>query len=153
MGKDLVTDEITVIMPAYNAERLLPATLDSILLQTYKNWHLIVVNDGSTDKTADILDEYSSKYKNIEYITIKNTGSARIPRLKAASLSNSEWICNIDSDDIIESTYLEKLVIQAKKTNSDIVSPTMHYTTFEGEVFNQVPDKGCLLYTSPSPRD
>ena len=94
MGKDLVTDEITVIMPAYNAERLLPATLDSILLQTYKNWHLIVVNDGSTDKTADILDEYSSKYKNIEYITIKNTGSARIPRLKAASLSNSEWICN-----------------------------------------------------------
>ena len=56
MGKDLVTDEITVIMPAYNAERLLPATLDSILLQTYKNWHLIVVNDGSTDKTADILD-------------------------------------------------------------------------------------------------
>lgn len=66
MGKDLVTDEITVIMPAYNAERLLPATLDSILLQTYKNWHLIVVNDGSTDKTADILDEYSSKYKNIE---------------------------------------------------------------------------------------
>ena len=142
MGKDLVTDEITVIMPAYNAERLLPATLDSILLQTYKNWHLIVVNDGSTDKTADILDEYSSKYKNIEYITIKNTGSARIPRLKAASLSNSEWICNIDSDDIIESTYLEKLVIQAKKTNSDIVSPTMHYTTFEGEVFNQVPDKG-----------
>ena len=100
------------------------------------------MNDGSTDKTADILDEYSSKYKNIEYITIKNTGSARIPRLKAASLSNSEWICNIDSDDIIESTYLEKLVIQAKKTNSDIVSPTMHYTTFEGEVFNQVPDKG-----------
>ena len=67
MGKDLVTDEITVIMPAYNAERLLPATLDSILLQTYKNWHLIVVNDGSTDKTADILDEYSSKYKSSKF--------------------------------------------------------------------------------------
>ena len=85
-------DEITIIMPAYNVERLLPATLNSILLQTYKNWHLIVVNDGSTDKTMDILDEYSSKYKNIKYITIKNTGSARIPRLKAASLSNSDWI-------------------------------------------------------------
>lgn len=142
MEKNFVIDEITIIMPAYNVERLLPATLNSILLQTYKNWHLIVVNDGSTDKTVDILDEYSSKHKNIKYITIKNTGSARIPRLKAASLSNSDWICNIDSDDIIEPTYLEKLVIRAKQTNSDIVSPTMYYTTFEGKVFNQVPDRG-----------
>lgn len=142
MERNPITDEITIIMPAYNVDSLLSTTLDSILLQTYKNWHLIVVNDGSTDNTVHILDEYSTKYKNIEYITIKNTGSARIPRLKAASLSNSKWICNIDSDDVIESTYLEKLIIRAKETNSDIVSPTMHYTTFEGEVFNQVPDEG-----------
>ncbi len=128
-------------MPAYNVENLVSATLDSILRQTYKNWHLIVVNDGSIDKTVDILEYYSTKYQNIEYITIPNTGSARIPRLKAACLSNSEWLCNIDSDDAVEPTYLEKLMTRAKVTNSDVVSPTMYYTTFDGKIFNRVPDK------------
>lgn len=141
MVRDSINNEITIIMPAYNVAELLPATLDSILKQTYPNWHLIVVNDGSTDNTLEILKEYSSKYENIQYLTTKNTGSARIPRLKAASLSNTQWVCNIDSDDVIEPTYLEQLMDRATETGSDIVSPTMLYTTFEGNVFNQVPDE------------
>lgn len=130
--------EISIIMPAFNAELYIRKTMDSIINQSFKDWDLIIVNDGSTDGTEKIIADYCIKYPMISYRNIKNTGSARIPRLTAAALSNSKWLCNIDSDDIIEERYLEKLLGRAEMTGADIITPIMEYTE-NGVVCSTVP--------------
>ena len=59
--------KVSIIVPAYNAEHMLAACLNSLLLQTYDNKEVIVVNDGSTDKTADICDQFQASNKNIKF--------------------------------------------------------------------------------------
>lgn len=144
MGNHLeisLRNTIGIIIPAYNCEQHIGATLDSILAQTYKEWTVTVVNDGSTDKTEEILAKYAAAHSNIRYTTIRNTGSAHIPRLTAAQLSNEDWLCNIDADDTIEPRFLEKMITRAMETGADVVCPIMLYTTFSGLVFNQIPSQ------------
>lgn len=78
--------EISIIMPAFNAELYIRKTMNSIINQSYKDWDLIIVNDGSTAGTEKIIADYCIKYPMIFY---RNIRFARIPRLTAAALSNS----------------------------------------------------------------
>lgn len=135
---------ITIIMPAYNVGRIIGRTIDSILAQSFVEWELIIVNDGSTDNTEEILVSYAERYPNIRYITIENSGSARKPRLLAAEEAATEWVCNIDADDYIEPQYLEKLLDIANKTGADTVCPIMKYVS-KGKVFASVPSDNRLI--------
>jgi len=90
----------SIIVPIYNVELYLKECLDSILSQTFNDFELILVNDGSTDKSGDIAKEYKNKYNNIKLIDKENGGlsSARNAGIKKAI---GDYILFIDSDDML----------------------------------------------------
>ncbi len=110
---------ISVIIPVYNVENYLAKCLDSVINQTYQDLEIICINDGSTDNSPKILDEYLKKDKRIKLINQENQGlsGARNTGLKNAK---GEYISFIDSDDWIDQNYFEKLFDAITKTNSDI---------------------------------
>lgn len=97
---------ISVIIPVYNVENYLRQCLDSILNQTYTDFEVICVNDGSTDNSLNILNEYAKKDSRIKVISQKNKGlsGARNTGLKFAG---GGYVCFVDSDDYVKETYLE----------------------------------------------
>lgn len=110
---------ITVIVPIYNTEKYLKRCIDSILEQTYKEIELILVNDGSTDKSEDICKEYLKNDNRIIYYKIENGGQGRA-RNYALDRCNGEWISFIDSDDWIENDMFEKMINMAETNECDI---------------------------------
>ena len=114
----MIEDLITVVVPTYNDAQYLQSAVDDILCQTYKNFELIIVNDGSTDNTSEILKEYSEKDNRIKVLNKENggTGSALNLGFKNASGEFGTWI---SSDDNKHPEFLEKLVSFLKK-NRDI---------------------------------
>ena len=116
---------ISVIVPVYNVERYLAQCLDSILVQTFSNIEIICVNDGSTDNSRKILENYKNRDSRIKIVDKKNGGlsSARNAGMKVAT---GEFYSFIDSDDWVEPTMLEKLYNSATTFNSDIVICAVH---------------------------
>lgn len=94
----MFTKKISIILPVYNSEKTLSRVINSIINQTYKNYELIIINDGSTDNSDQICKKYSEKYSQIKYIKINNTGvsSARNLGMKSAT---GNYIMFVDSDD------------------------------------------------------
>lgn len=102
---------ISIIMPAYNAEKTIGAAINSVLEQTFQDWELLVINDCSTDKTKSVILELANCEPRIHYIeNAENMGVART-RNKGVSMANSDWIAFLDSDDLWEA---EKLKTQVK---------------------------------------
>ena len=112
--------KVSVIVPVYNVERYLGRCLESLVHQTFKDYEVILVNDGSTDTSQDIIDEYVNKYPMIKAYKKENGGmsSARNTALKYAT---GEYIAFVDSDDYVELFFLEKLYEKAKEMESDVV--------------------------------
>ena len=102
-------DLITIITPVYNAKRHLSQMLDSVLSQSYTNWELILVNDGSTDSTLDILEFYKKKDNRLRVFSQSNSGPA-IARNKGIDNAQGDFICFIDADDFVRNDFLEKLI-------------------------------------------
>lgn len=100
--------KISVIVPVYNVEKYLHECVDSILAQTFSDFELILVNDGSQDNSGAICDEYASKDDRITVIHQKNQGQAA-SRNTALSIAQGEWIHFVDSDDLIHPQMLEIL--------------------------------------------
>ena len=98
---------ISVIVPAYNTEKYIGTCIDSLLAQTYINYEIIIINDGSTDHTLSILDKYR-QHPNIRIFSQENAGLSAA-RNRGISVSNGDLICFIDSDDYVSSDYLTKL--------------------------------------------
>lgn len=101
-------DKVSVIMPVYNSEKSIKNAIESVISQTYQNWELIIVNDGSTDKTLEICNEYKDNLK-IKIISKENGGPSSARNL-GISQSNGKYIMFIDSDDTYENTIIEKMV-------------------------------------------
>ena len=99
---------ISVIVPAYNVEKYIKTCLDSLINQTYSNFEIIIINDGSTDQTEEILRSYQSNPKFRIYS--QKNGGLSAARNHGLKLANGELVCFIDSDDSVKSDYLEKLV-------------------------------------------
>lgn len=110
---------ISIIIPAYNSEKYIAHCLDSILAQTYLNYEIIIVNDGSKDGTADIIDRYAAEHDCITVIHQENGGVTRA-RLNGVAQTSGEYIGFVDSDDEIEPDMYELLVGNALKYNADI---------------------------------
>jgi glycosyltransferase involved in cell wall biosynthesis len=120
--------EISIIIPVYNKERYLDKCLQSILSQSFKDYEVICVNDGSTDLSLNILDEYANENPNFNVFTKENEGpgSARNYGLRHAS---GKYVFFLDADDWITSDTLEKLYDTAESNDSDLVlfNATEHY--------------------------
>lgn len=112
--------KISVIIPVFNSEDCLEKCLDSILSQTLIDIEIILIDDGSTDYSLQIIKQYAKKYDNVKYKTKKNEGQA-IARNLGIEMATGEFICFVDSDDYIENTMFQKLYENAIKNNSDIV--------------------------------
>lgn len=111
---------LSVIVPVYNTERFLPRCLDSIAGQTYRNLEIILVDDGSTDGSGRICDEYAVRDGRVRVIHKENggAGSARNAGLDAAS---GVWVTFVDSDDWIDSGTYEAVMSVAEKHGVDLV--------------------------------
>ena len=99
---------ISIIVPVYNVEKYLKKCLDSILSQTYKNFEVIIVNDGSPDNSQKIIDEYKKKDKRI-IVLEKENGGLSSARNYGIEHANGKYISFVDADDYIEKDYVEKL--------------------------------------------
>jgi glycosyltransferase involved in cell wall biosynthesis len=111
MAKDSVrnmTPLISVIVPVYNVEIYLVRCIESIIRQTYSNFELLLINDGSTDRSGVICDEYATKEPRIKVIHQTNQGLSH-SRNYGINISNGKYLCFIDSDDYLENDYIEHL--------------------------------------------
>lgn len=99
---------ISIIVPVYNAEKYLAECIDSLLNQTYKDIEVIVVNDGSTDGSGSICEQYVSKDGRIRYISQENSGVS-VARNSALDIAKGEYLCFVDSDDTVSPDYIKCL--------------------------------------------
>lgn len=97
---------ISIVIPAYNAEKYLAETIDSVINQTYTNWELIIVDDGSTDNTKGIIETYRSKDLPIKYIFQENSGVS-IARNNGMNHASGKYIALLDADDVWLKNNLE----------------------------------------------
>lgn len=127
---------ISIIVPIYNVEPYLQKCVDSVLNQTFQNYELILVDDGSTDNSSKICDEYANKY---DYITVIHQNNAGVSAARNTGLDSSkgEYIFFLDSDDWIERNALEKLISLIKKNNLDLAIIEIKETDNENIVFEK----------------
>lgn len=111
--------KISVIVPAYNAENMIENCIQSILNQTYRNLEIVIVNDGSTDGTLDILKGLSNKDSRIKIVDIKNGGVSHA-RNTGIDIATGSYITFVDSDDTIEPDMYEYLINLIEKYSVDI---------------------------------
>lgn len=112
--------KVSVIVPAYNAEKYIERCINSLISQIYSNLEILVVDDGSKDNTPKLLDELASKDDRI-FVTHKVNEGVSIARNVALSKVTGEYVLFTDSDDWLENDMVEKLVNSALDNNSDIV--------------------------------
>ena len=112
--------KISIIVPVYNVEKYLPRCLDSIIGQTFKDWECLVIDDGSTDTSGTICDEYARKDNRVKVFHKKNGGltSARNHGLERA---HGDWIMHVDGDDWIELDSIEQMLSTAESSDADVV--------------------------------
>lgn len=124
---------ISVVMPIYNVEAYLKECLDSILAQTFLDFEVLAVDDGSKDSSGAILDEYAAKDPRIKPIHQVNAG-AGAARNNGMAQAQGKYLIFLDSDDFFEPDMFEKMYLKAEETNADIVSCTFtQFDTTTGE--------------------
>lgn len=128
---------VSVIIPAYNAEKFIAQTIDSVISQTYSNWELIVVNDGSTDNTLHIVQTYSNNDHRISFISKPNTGVSDT-RNTGIAKAKGDYIGLLDADDVWLPINLEKKITVLKENPSiDFVFSNMYQA--DKNLENQTP--------------
>jgi glycosyltransferase involved in cell wall biosynthesis len=99
--------KFSIILPTYNRAEMIQNAINSVLKQTYKDWELIIIDDGSTDNTKNIVDKHKKEDQRIKYFFQKNQERS-IARNNGIKQSKNEWICFLDSDDIYHKTHLHE---------------------------------------------
>ncbi len=122
---------ISILIPVYNTEKYLRTCLDSIINQTFTDFETVLVNDGSTDGSGKICDEYAQKDSRFVVVHKQNEGVAKA-RLTAFEHSKGELITFIDSDDIVLPDYLQKLSKPILEENADYVACGFSYVHDSG---------------------
>lgn len=121
------TPAISIIIPLYNAEKFIRECIESISVQTFQNYEVIIVDDCSTDKSREVVEKsvaefFENPVEKIRLIELeKNSGGASKPRNIGLKLARGEYIMFIDSDDAITPTALEELYTTAKHLDSDVL--------------------------------
>lgn len=124
---------VSIVLPAYNCEKYIHATIDSLLNQTYQNFELLIINDGSTDGTTKIIDTYTDS--RIQLINNSKNEGLIFSLNKGLALAKGKYIARIDADDICLSTRIEKQVQWLEKnTNTVILATQIQLINEEGLV-------------------
>ncbi len=113
------TKKVSVIIPVYNVEEFLRECLDSVINQTYKNLEIILIDDGSTDGSGVICDEYEKKDKRIKVAHQENKGVSKA-RNAGYRLAGGDYVIFLDSDDIFDLALIEKMLDVSLKYQTEI---------------------------------
>ena len=122
----MMGEKISVIVPVYNVEAYLERCVESILHQTYTNFELILINDGSTDSSGQICDDLADQYENIKVYHIENAGVSNA-RNVGIQLATGVWITFVDSDDFVTNDYLATLASAVEGGNVGFVIAPLHH--------------------------
>lgn len=139
---------ITVIVPVYNVQKYLERCVKSLLKQKYKDLEIILVDDGSTDLSGKMCDEYAERYSQIRVIHKENGGlsSARNAGIEQAK---GEFLSFIDSDDWVSEEYFSYLYTLMQQNEADISECDFKYIDDGGKLYNSPHDNGeCIVYTA-----
>lgn len=137
---------LSVVVPVYNNEQYIRKCLESILGQTYSNLEVIIVNDGSTDASPKICQEYEQKYPNVRLIHKENAGVSEARRTGIDAAMGS-WIAFVDSDDWIEPNMYEQLLGVLEETEAQIaVLAAYTVRPYEGEAVSALSSEEALAY-------
>lgn len=120
IGANHTDPKASIVIPAYNVERYFEECLSSIEGQSYRNLEIIVVDDGSTDKTLEIARTHAESDSRIKVITQQNQ-YAGVARNNGMSVASGDYICFLDADDVFRPFMIEDMVIRAMETKSDVV--------------------------------
>lgn len=142
--------QISVIMPIYNAEKTLRRALDSLIVQTYKDFEVIMVDDGSNDLSGDICEEYAARYPYFLATHQLNGGSSRA-RNKGIELARGKWITFCDADDYVYPCWLENFNLDGIANQYDLINqgletdkPVYKDVSLEGKLTYGVDFKGSI---------
>lgn len=149
--------KISLIIPAYNAKDYIARSIDSALSSTFSAFEIIIVNDGSTDNTQDIIDWYAHNYSNITPL-IKQNGGVADTRNAGIKVAKGEYIAFMDNDDMIRPQMLEKLYATITKNDCDVAIAPLYrlldngYTVhcklpFETDVAHDIDKYLSIMYT------
>lgn len=139
---------ISVVIPVYNVEKYIEGCLKSVFAQTYTDFEVIIVNDGSKDNSKAIIAKFQEQYKGKIIYLEKENGGLSSARNMALEYVRGKYITFLDSDDYLASDYLELLYITAEKNSCDVVCSGQNKVSERGEVISKisykVTDGKCL---------
>ena len=132
--------ELSVVVPVYNSAKYLPKCIDSILGQTYGNFEVILVDDGSNDSSGEICDNYNIKDSRVSVIHKKNAG-AMAAVADGVAIANGKYIAFVDSDDWIENNMYEVMMPLFSVYGADCVMCTYKNVKEDGSI-SDIADMG-----------
>lgn len=140
-------ETVSVITPVYNAEKFLNATIDSVICQTYKDVEMVLVDDCSSDKSKEIIAEYSGKYPFVRYHRLEKNSGAAVARNTALTLSTGRYVAFLDADDVWESDKLEKQLGLMKEKNAAFSFAAIDFINENGDCIKSRRDvRECIDY-------
>ena len=122
---------VSVLVPVYNVEEFLPRCIESIQNQTYQHIEIVLVDDGSTDESGKICDQFADNDPRIKVVHKANAGVAEA-RITAFENSTGQYVCFVDADDYLDSLFIEILLNEAENNNADLVT-CAHYDVKDGK--------------------
>lgn len=144
------TPKVSIVVPVYNVEKYLRECLDSLLAQKLKDIEIIVVNDGSTDSSADIAAEYAARDSRVRLISKENEGYGKTMN-RGFSEARGEYVGIVESDDFADPRMFKDMYKFAKKHDLDLVKANYYEHSDAGDVF-QEPFAGFAYKTVFDPR-
>lgn len=131
--------QVSLVVPAYNAEEFIARAVDTALAQSFKNLEILIVNDGSTDRTQEVIDWYKERYPQVRSVYQSNAGQA-VARNIGVMHAKGEYVGFMDSDDLLRPDMIEKLYDSIIKNFCDIAMTSAYQITNEGyEVIGTYP--------------
>lgn len=119
LEENKMNDMVSIIVPVYNVQRYLLDCLDSILGQTYQNWECYLIDDGSTDESGKICDDYAGKDQRIKVLHKENGGVSSARNLALKNIGG--YLIFVDSDDFIDSQFIEIAVKKMNDNDADVI--------------------------------
>ena len=128
---------VSIITPMFNSEAFISETIDSVINQTYKNWELILIDDDSTDKTLEIVQEFIKIYPNIKLLRNETNQGAAISRNKGIDFSKGDYIAFLDADDLWKPEKLEIQIAFMQTKNCDVCYSSYELINEKGGILNK----------------
>ena len=129
---------VSIITPVYNAEKFIRETIESVQNQTYTNWEMLLINDCSTDSSAEIIKEKAAEDSRIKYIELDKNSGAAITRNTGISKAQGRYIAFLDSDDIWKSDKLDKQLALIREKDIGFCFTSYRYVMQDGVPTNKV---------------